>query len=57
MGQYAWNGEAWQRWAVEDVGSGYVRLPVMMRTGFLLDVLAALTITFYAAWYLPLVLR
>jgi sodium-dependent dicarboxylate transporter 2/3/5 len=33
-------------------GSGYVRLPVMMRTGFLLDVAAALVITVYALVYL-----
>ncbi|WP_082570830.1 RICIN domain-containing protein [Cellulomonas sp. Root485] len=26
VGQYAWNGGAWQRWTVEDVGSGYVRI-------------------------------
>ena len=26
VGQYAWNGGAWQRWTVEDVGSGYVRV-------------------------------
>ncbi|MGI5186906.1 RICIN domain-containing protein [Promicromonospora sp. CA-289599] len=26
VGQYAWNGENWQRWTFEDAGSGYVRL-------------------------------
>jgi hypothetical protein len=26
VGQYAWNGENWQRWAFEDAGSGYVRI-------------------------------
>jgi hypothetical protein len=26
VGQYAWNGGAWQRWTVEDVGSGYARV-------------------------------
>lgn len=37
-------------------GSGYVRLPVMMRTGVLLDVLAAVIITLYAFFYLSLLL-
>lgn len=35
-------------------GSGYVRLPVMMRTGVLLDVLAAVIITLYGLFYLTL---
>jgi sodium-dependent dicarboxylate transporter 2/3/5 len=38
-------------------GSGYVRLPVMMKAGVLLDVLAALTLTlygrFWVQWVLP----
>jgi sodium-dependent dicarboxylate transporter 2/3/5 len=36
-------------------GSGYIRLPVMMRNGFLLDVLAALAVTVYGlswVWWL-----
>jgi len=37
-------------------GSGYVRLPVMMRVGFVLDVLAAVIITLLALFYVPLVL-
>ncbi|MBK8998883.1 MAG: DASS family sodium-coupled anion symporter [Myxococcales bacterium] len=37
-------------------GSGYVRLPQMMRTGIVLDVMAAVLITAYAFFYLPLVL-
>lgn len=37
-------------------GSGYVRLPQMMRTGILLDVIAAVLITAYAFFYLPFVL-
>ncbi|MFN7132786.1 MAG: anion permease [Myxococcales bacterium] len=32
-------------------GSGYVRLPVMMKTGALLDVIAAVLITLYTAAY------
>ncbi|MBI2963110.1 MAG: DASS family sodium-coupled anion symporter [Deltaproteobacteria bacterium] len=36
--------------------SGYVRLPVMMRTGFLLDVLAVLAVTLYALSWIALVL-
>jgi sodium-dependent dicarboxylate transporter 2/3/5 len=38
-------------------GSGYIRLPVMMRTGFLLDVAAVLVVwlyTFlYVRWFYP----
>ena len=38
-------------------GSGYVRLPVMMKAGVLLDVLAALVLTVYGVvwvqWVLP----
>jgi sodium-dependent dicarboxylate transporter 2/3/5 len=35
-------------------GSGYVRLPVMMRVGFVLDVLAVLAVTLYALlWIAP----
>ncbi|WP_168209206.1 RICIN domain-containing protein [Agromyces intestinalis] len=26
VGQYAWNGGAWQQWKFEDAGSGYVRI-------------------------------
>lgn len=26
VGQYAWNGNSWQRWRFEDAGNGYVRL-------------------------------
>lgn len=26
VGQYDWSGNAWQRWSVEDAGSGYVRI-------------------------------
>jgi len=37
-------------------GSGYVRLPVMMRVGVLLDVLAAIVITLYGFFYLRLIL-
>ncbi|MEW5851625.1 MAG: DASS family sodium-coupled anion symporter [Myxococcota bacterium] len=37
-------------------GSGYVRLPVMMRAGFVLDLVAAAVITLYAYLYLPLLL-
>jgi len=37
-------------------GSGYVRLPQMMRTGILLDVLAAALITVYAYGYLRFIL-
>jgi sodium-dependent dicarboxylate transporter 2/3/5 len=37
-------------------GSGYVRLPTMMRTGFLLDVAAAIAITLYAFAYVRFVL-
>lgn len=37
-------------------GSGYIRLPTMMRTGALLDVLAALLVTLYGWLYLPLLL-
>jgi sodium-dependent dicarboxylate transporter 2/3/5 len=37
-------------------GSGYVRLPVMMRTGLLLDVLASVVITIYSLLYLRLIL-
>jgi sodium-dependent dicarboxylate transporter 2/3/5 len=33
-------------------GSGYIRLPVMIRTGFALDLAAVLTITLYASLYL-----
>ncbi len=33
-------------------GSGYIRLPVMMRTGFLLDLAAAALLTLYAHFYL-----
>jgi sodium-dependent dicarboxylate transporter 2/3/5 len=32
-------------------GSGYVRLPVMMRTGVLLDLAAAVLLTLYALWW------
>ncbi len=32
-------------------GSGYIRLPVMMRTGFLLDLIAVVMITLYAYLY------
>ncbi len=38
-------------------GSGYVRLPVMMRLGVVLDVLATLALWAYGLVYLPLVLR
>ncbi|HEX8699411.1 MAG TPA: anion permease, partial [Myxococcaceae bacterium] len=37
-------------------GSGYVRLPVMMRTGVLLDVLAAVVLTLYGMTWVQLVL-
>jgi sodium-dependent dicarboxylate transporter 2/3/5 len=37
-------------------GSGYVRLPVMMRVGFVLDVLAVLAVTLYALSWIALVL-
>ena len=33
-------------------GSGYVRLPVMMRTGVLLDLMAAALLTLYALWWI-----
>jgi solute carrier family 13 (sodium-dependent dicarboxylate transporter), member 2/3/5 len=33
-------------------GSGYVRLPVMMRTGVLLDLTAAVLLTLYALWWI-----
>jgi sodium-dependent dicarboxylate transporter 2/3/5 len=33
-------------------GSGYIRLPVMMRIGIVLDVLAALILAGYGLWYL-----
>jgi solute carrier family 13 (sodium-dependent dicarboxylate transporter), member 2/3/5 len=33
-------------------GSGYVRLPTMMRTGVVLDVLAAVLLTLYALWWI-----
>lgn len=35
-------------------GSGYVRLPVMMKTGVLLDIAAIVVVTLYGLWYLPL---
>lgn len=35
-------------------GSGYIRLPTMMRTGALLDLAAASLLTLYGAFYLPL---
>lgn len=37
-------------------GSGYVRLPTMMRTGFVLDVAAAIVITLYAFAYVRFVI-
>ncbi len=37
-------------------GSGYVRLPVMMRTGALLDLLAMAALTAYGILYVPLIL-
>jgi sodium-dependent dicarboxylate transporter 2/3/5 len=37
-------------------GSGYIRLPVMMRTGAILDLAAAAAITLYAFLWLPVVL-
>jgi sodium-dependent dicarboxylate transporter 2/3/5 len=37
-------------------GSGYVRLPVMIRTGFLLDVLAVLAVTLYALSWMSAIL-
>jgi sodium-dependent dicarboxylate transporter 2/3/5 len=37
-------------------GSGYVRLPTMMRAGFLLDVAAAIAITLYAFAYVRFVI-
>lgn len=37
-------------------GSGYVRLPQMMRTGLVLDVLAAITLTAYGYFYLRFVI-
>jgi sodium-dependent dicarboxylate transporter 2/3/5 len=36
-------------------GSGYVRLPVMMRIGIVLDIAAIAVVTLYGLWYLPLV--
>jgi solute carrier family 13 (sodium-dependent dicarboxylate transporter), member 2/3/5 len=36
-------------------GSGYVRLPVMMKTGVFLDLAAIVAVTLYGLWYLPLV--
>ena len=33
-------------------GSGYVRLPTMMRTGVLLDLTAALLLTLYGLWWI-----
>jgi len=38
-------------------GSGYIRLPVMIRNGFLLDVLAVLAATLYALTWMAWVLR
>lgn len=38
-------------------GSGYVRLPVMMKTGVLLDIAAIVVVTLYGLWYLPFVFR
>lgn len=35
-------------------GSGYVRLPVMMKTGAFLDLAAVAVVTAYGLWYLPL---
>ena len=37
-------------------GSGYIRLPTMMRIGFLLDCAAALVIAIYGYLYIPLIL-
>lgn len=36
-------------------GSGYIRLPQMMRTGFLLDLLAVVVIVLYTLAYLRFV--
>jgi len=33
-------------------GSGYIRLPVMIRTGFALDLAAVLAIVLYGSFYL-----
>ena len=38
-------------------GSGYIRLPVMIRNGFVLDVLAVLAATLYALTWMSWVLR
>jgi len=38
-------------------GSGYVKLPTMIKTGVVLDVAAVVVVTLYAAGYLPLVFR
>ena len=32
-------------------GSGYIRLPTMMKTGFLLDIAAMVLVTLYAYFY------
>jgi sodium-dependent dicarboxylate transporter 2/3/5 len=38
-------------------GSGYVRLPVMMKSGVLLDIAAVVVVTLYGLWYLPLLFK
>ncbi|RYD24133.1 MAG: hypothetical protein EOP88_01405 [Verrucomicrobiaceae bacterium] len=42
VGQYDWNGNNWQKWRVEDLGSGFMRL-VSVHSGKLLEVAGAST--------------
>jgi hypothetical protein len=42
VGQYDWTGASWQKWRVEDAGSGFLRL-VSVNSGKLLEVAGAST--------------